>query len=213
MSQRGLRFPILATGLALLLAMNAACESGRHTQAPTADQRAAASARYPRLAIPEKGGLPDLSGVEIQFGRTSCFGWCPDYSLILHGDGRGEYEGRGCVKFVGKTEFTLAGEVLLEILDRFEAMNFLEMTPDEFPLMIDSSYELFHLTIGGRTRDFTNDWIMPEMAQRARAKGRPISQDVLDLSEQLTALATLIDERVHVEQWIGTDDERRSHDY
>ncbi len=194
----------------LLLAWSAACESTRHTMAPTEDERAAASARYRRLAIPDKRGAPDLSGVEIQFTRTSCFGSCPYYSLVLHGNGRGEYEGRSWVKLVGKAEFTLPGEALLEILDRFEAMNFLEMTPGEVPLMIDSSYELFHLTIGGRTRDFTNDWIMPELAQRARAKGRPISQDVLDLSEQLTALATLIDERVHIEQWTGTDDERQT---
>ncbi len=213
MSHRGLRFSILPVGLMLLLAWSAACESTRHTMAPTEDERAAASARYPRLAIPDKSGAPDLSGVEIQFTRTSCFGSCPAYSLVLRGDGRGEYEGRGWVKLVGKAEFTLASEVLLEILDRFEGMNFLERTPGELPTMVDGTFEFFHLDVDGRTRDFSNYWVMPGEVKRAKAMGQPISQDLLDLNEQLTALATLIDERVHVEQWIGTDDERRSHDY
>ena len=51
------------------------------------------------LLVPAAPHFPtNLSGLRIKLERTSCFGFCPDYSVTIYGDGTFVYEGHRLVK-------------------------------------------------------------------------------------------------------------------
>ena len=43
----------------------------------------------------------DRGPVRIVLERLPCFGWCPTYRVVIHADGRVEYEGAGYVRTIG----------------------------------------------------------------------------------------------------------------
>jgi len=71
----------VCTGLLLLLAACAAAP------APPA----AAPAAPARLADPSRPAPPD--GFEVRLRRSGCYGRCPVYAVVLHGDGTVDYSG------------------------------------------------------------------------------------------------------------------------
>jgi hypothetical protein len=72
----------------------------------------------------------------ITLERTVCFGTCPDYKIIIHGDGRLVYEGRRFVKTVGAVESTVTQEQLRQLVAEFEKADYFSLC-DEYPSSCD----------------------------------------------------------------------------
>jgi hypothetical protein len=60
----------------------------------------------------------------ITLERTVCYGMCPSYKVTISADGAVVFEGRRFVKNVGTAESTISQEKLLELIDRFDKMNY-----------------------------------------------------------------------------------------
>ncbi len=142
--------------------------------------------------ISNTGGAPTgahepLATIE----RTACFGWCPIYKLTVFRDGVVEYEGEDFVKTKGKATGHLAPDELAALDDLFAKHGYLELADaytdysvTDMP-SVNTSY-----SSGGRTKKI---------------------QHYLGDSSAPAALGEVesgIDRIVHVEQWIGTEDER-----
>src|SRR5262245_21178240 len=67
---------------------------------------------------------PDLSTVTIGLERTSCFGTCPAYSIVINGDGRVDYNGRSSVKETRTRHGRIESEKLRALVSEFEKARF-----------------------------------------------------------------------------------------
>lgn len=67
---------------------------------------------------------PVNSNVEIILTRSVCFGFCPDYTVTISGDGQVRYEGRRFVNAVGTRTATVPREDVARLLQRFDAVGF-----------------------------------------------------------------------------------------
>ncbi|SET03108.1 DUF6438 domain-containing protein [Hymenobacter actinosclerus] len=104
-------FPLLA----LLLSLPAlpACKAGR--PAATAS---AATADSPQ---------PQQQEPVLLFGRTACFGTCPDYTARFFADGRLEYEGRTHAPVEGNRSVKLNPAVVQKLLREADQIGFYQM--------------------------------------------------------------------------------------
>jgi hypothetical protein len=71
-------------------------------------------------ASPQPGGGP----VSITLTRSVCFGFCPDYTVTITGEGAVSYVGRRFVNVVGEQHATVPREEVQALLRRFDAVNF-----------------------------------------------------------------------------------------
>ncbi len=67
---------------------------------------------------------PVTSNVEITLTRTMCYGFCPDYTVTVTGEGQVRYEGRQFVDAVGVRTATVPREDVARLLERFDAIGF-----------------------------------------------------------------------------------------
>lgn len=68
---------------------------------------------------------PENAGpVEITLERTPCFGFCPDYSVTISGDGDVLYEGRRFVAVTGEQHGQISAADVQRLLARFDAIGF-----------------------------------------------------------------------------------------
>ena len=68
---------------------------------------------------------PENAGpVEISMTRTPCFGFCPDYTVTISGDGGVLYEGRRFVNVVGERRAQISPAQVQALLARFDAIGF-----------------------------------------------------------------------------------------
>jgi hypothetical protein len=144
------------------------------------------------MPISNTGGAPTgahepLATIE----RTACFGWCPIYKLTVFRDGVVEYEGEDFVKTKGKATGRLAPEALAALDELFATHGY---------LALDDAYTDYSVTD------------MPSVNTSYSSGGRTKAiKHYLGDSKAPAALAEVengIDRIVHVEQWIGTEDER-----
>ena len=142
--------------------------------------------------ISNSGGAPTgahelLASIE----RTACFGWCPIYKLTVYRDGAVEYEGEDYVKVKGKANGRLAPEELTALDDLFQKAGYLAM---------HDKYTDYSVTD------------MPSVNTSYSAGGqiKKIEHYLGDdhAPKELGTVEEGIDRIVHVEQWIGTEDER-----
>ena len=128
---------------------------------------------------------PDLDEVIITLERTACYGFCPIYSLTIHGDGTVLYEGEDFVETVGKAETVISREKVEQLISEFEKVDYnslkdtyTERTITDAPSVITS------ITRNGKTKTiehYHGDFNAPE---------------------KLTELEDKIDEIVNSDQWI-----------
>jgi hypothetical protein len=67
---------------------------------------------------------PVNSNVEITLTRSVCYGFCPDYTVTVTGDGQVRYEGRRFVNAVGARAATVPREDVAGLLQRFDQVGF-----------------------------------------------------------------------------------------
>lgn len=65
-----------------------------------------------------------MNDVEITLTRGVCFGFCPDYTVTINGDGRVRYEGRRFVNVVGERTATIPREDVANLVRRFDEIGF-----------------------------------------------------------------------------------------
>jgi hypothetical protein len=67
---------------------------------------------------------PDAGPVRITLERSVCFGFCPDYSVTITGDGEVRYEGRRFVNVGGRQTAMIPAADVDRLLARFDAIGF-----------------------------------------------------------------------------------------
>ena len=127
----------------------------------------------------------DLDGVIITLERTACYGFCPIYSLTIHGDGTVIYEGEDFVETVGKAETIISIEKVEQLISEFEKVNYdslkdtyTEKTITDAPSVITS------------------------ITRNEKTKTVEHYHGDFDAPEELTGLEDKIDEIVNSERWI-----------
>jgi len=73
----------------------------------------------------------DLSDVVITLNRTVCYGTCPEYSIMIYGNGTVIYDGRIFVKMVGIQVYQIPVESVEELVNEFYKINYFFL-PDRF---------------------------------------------------------------------------------
>jgi hypothetical protein len=153
------------------------------------------------VAARTPGSPIDLSTVEIRLDRTECYGSCPNYSVVILGNGHVRYIGRTFVKVVGEQEATLPESALCKLLDEFGRVNFANLRDEYRESVTDCQTTVLTLRLGDHTKRVENYW--------AHGAFDDMGIEVADrgIHEQLDFLADVIDEAVGIERWIGTLDE------
>lgn len=90
--------------------------------------------------------------VEIRLNRTVCFGFCPDYTVTINGEGEVRYEGRRFVDAVGVRTATIPREDVARLLARFDEIGFDNLRDSYRGQMTDLPTYTISLTRNGRTK-------------------------------------------------------------
>jgi Domain of unknown function (DUF6438) len=125
--------------------------------------------------------------------RTPCFGFCPVYKVTIFRDGIVEYEGKRFVKVQGRATGRLSASQLAELRALFARNGYLQLA---------SSYQKQQAT--DLPSAFTS-------YSPASGRTKSVKHYLGDFSapEALTRVEEGIDRSVHIEQWIGTPEERQ----
>lgn len=67
---------------------------------------------------------PESTPVLITLNRTVCFGFCPDYTVTISGDGEVRYTGRRFVNVVGERTAAIPRADVERLIARFDAIGF-----------------------------------------------------------------------------------------
>ncbi len=94
---------------------------------------------------------PDPS-VRITLERTVCFGFCPDYSVTITGDGQVTYDGHRFVAVKGQQHGTASTEEIATLLQRFDSVNFMSLRNEYRAPVTDLPTYTVTLQRGGRTK-------------------------------------------------------------
>jgi hypothetical protein len=180
---------ILMTGALLLLG----CGSGKHTELDSDRDRRA-------VVLPTEE--EDREAAQITLVRAQCGGgYCPNYTLIIRSTGQVTYLGRSHVRVTGVQDTTIPKEVVRSLLRHFEEAGFFELADQYQSGARDCATAYLTQRIGDRTKTVENYWCDLPQPSKEVEKWRE--------QRSLNRLAELVDEAVHVDQWIGTEIERR----
>lgn len=90
--------------------------------------------------------------VEIVLVRTACYGFCPDYTVTVTGDGHVRYEGRRFVNAVGQRTAQIPAADVARLLQRFDAVRFESLRDAYRANVTDLPTYTIRLTRNGRTK-------------------------------------------------------------
>lgn len=93
-----------------------------------------------------------MSNVEITLQRGVCFGFCPDYTVTITGDGQVRYEGRRFVNAVGERTATIPREDVARLLALFDEIGFDRLRDAYRAQVTDLPTYAVTLTRNGRTK-------------------------------------------------------------
>lgn len=122
----------------------------------------------------------------ITLDRTACFGYCPDYSLTIRGDGSVVYEGRSFVREIGKREGTISPEDFKKLVDEFYTIKYFTLKDSYDTNFEDVPTITTSITIDGKTKKVLNKYVAEELPE-----------EVIKLNE----LQNNIDKAVNSERW------------
>lgn len=141
------------------------------------------------------GSLRDepLSTVTISLDRGPCFGFCPDYSVTIKGDGTVIYEGRNFVPTQGTITTTVPVESVERLVAEFDDADFFALEEDYSVNATDLPTTITTLSIGGTTKRIVHYGV-----------GCDVDDPVLDTApEALCRLEALIDEVAGTKKWVS----------
>lgn len=123
----------------------------------------------------------DLEDVTISLERTPCFGFCPDYTVTVFGNGTVVYEGRNFVAVEGEQRGQIPQEDVRELVDEFYDARFFNMRDRYEQSVTDLPSQTTSITIDGKTKSVYRYGFEPE---------------------RLTMLEDKIDEIAQTEKWV-----------
>ena len=168
----------IAVTLICVAMSSAACAQGKSTIKTTP----------PRLPT-------DLKGLRIQLVRTPCFGWCPDYSVSILGDGTVIYEGHRFVKIKGKRAGRVSIDAVQRLANRF----------------VTSGYFVLGLSYGACGSDLPTAVTSIEWPGVKKTVTDCGEVPVVNIPSVVIELEAAIDITANSQQWVGADKERRNY--
>lgn len=169
--------PFLRKGVATEAWVQDQVEVGAEPARPSAPSRAGAT--FPRPAEP--------SGFSMQLSRSGCYGTCPSYSVVIHGDGKVEFHGKHYVAIPGDYQARITPEAASQLLERFRAAGFFELKDTYRAGVTDNPTYCLELVIGAKKKtivDYVGTWV-----------GMP---------ESITELENAVDEAAGTDRWVTT---------
>jgi hypothetical protein len=104
------------------------------------------------LAACATPGAPPPGPVRITLERSVCFGFCPDYTVSISGDGQVTYEGRRFVNVAGRQTATIPAAEVQRLLARFDAVGFDRLQDEYRAHVTDLPTYIVTLERNGRTK-------------------------------------------------------------
>jgi Domain of unknown function (DUF6438) len=114
---------------------------------------------------PRAGTFPTLlepTGFSIRLSRSACFGSCPSYSVVIHGDGNIEFHGEHYVAMPGNHQARISPEAVARLLERFRAAQFFEFKDKYVASVTDNPTYCLELAIGAKKKtitDYVGTWV------------------------------------------------------
>lgn len=123
----------------------------------------------------------------ITLERQPCFGFCPVYTVTIHGDGRVEYNGTDFVEVTGPQTATIDPAAVQSLADRMTAAGYFDWNDAYINQEVtDNPYAITSITLSDgttkRIEHYYGDFSAPEA---------------------LTELEALIDETANTAPWVG----------
>lgn len=116
--------------------------------------------------------LPEapLDSFRIMLSRSGCFGWCPIYSVEIHGDGRVVYTGEGHVDVEGRHEYRIPVDDVRALLDQVRQEDLWSTDTEYMAGITDNPTYCLSIELGGQ-RHVITDYVgrmvgMPRAVQR-----------------------------------------------
>lgn len=120
------------------------------------------SAKPPSLRAGTFPTLLEPTGFSIRLSRSGCFGSCPSYSVLIHGDGKIEFHGEHHVAIPGNHQARISRESAAGLLERFRAAQFFEFKDKYVASVTDNPTYCLELTIGTKKKtitDYVGPWV------------------------------------------------------
>ena len=136
-----------------------------------------------------------LKGLKIKLCRTPCFGFCPDYSVSIFGDGTVTYEGRRFVKIKGKRQSRVSIDAVQRLANRF----------------VSSNYFALQLSYGQCGGDLPTAVTSIEWTRVKKTVTDCGELPVVTIPSVLRELELAIDITADSQQWVGVDTERANY--
>jgi hypothetical protein len=135
----------------------------------------------------------DLNSVVVEVSRGPCFGWCPAYTITIHGNGSVDYAGRMFAKRDRQTG-TVSSEDVARILQSLEEAHFFTLEDRAFSWCFDTPSVSVTVSFDGRSKRVVSD---------AGCAGAPSGAQA-----RFVGAADHIDKIVGSELWIRCEDGR-----
>lgn len=111
--------------------------------------------------IHEPPAVP-LGQVVIALDRSGCLGFCPSYTIEIHGDGTAIYTGHAFVDVTGRHTFTIPKEDVAALVQRMRVLHIWSMDKSYRAAVTDNPTYALKLTFGNQTReveDYVGAWV------------------------------------------------------
>lgn len=120
----------------------------------------------------------------VSLARTSCFGTCPVYTVIIYGDGKVNFEGRKHVNPVGQFEAQMSKESLKQLFVHIESLAWKDY-PEVYPIdNVDFPQFVLKYNRGNTTYTVKANSLA---AEELIALSKQIDLEISDLSWEETA--------------------------
>jgi serpin B len=132
----------------------------------------------------------DLNNITIKLERIACFGFCPIYSILIHGNGTVNYEGIRFVETNGTKTYKIPIDHVKELVTLIDEINYFSLD-DRYEIQVtDLPSAITTITIGDQTKSVYNygnsgpqklqhlEEKIDEMAQSNTLVGNPKSKQL-----------------------------------
>jgi hypothetical protein len=92
----------------------------------------------------------------IKLDRTMCPGACPDYSLVVHGDGKVLYEGRHYVAVKGRRQGRISATNVKNLFEEFYKVDYFSLKDRYDAIARDGAITKTSISADGRTKVVVN---------------------------------------------------------
>jgi len=134
---------------------------------------------------------PSYPDLLIRLQRDACFGTCPIYNLIIHFDGKVEYEGIAFVKVEGKQSSQISHVQLEELVNAIESVDFFSLQDQYPPSVTDMPFIQLSITLNGQNKTVQHYGSLACGEEKSLKK--------------LCELEHKIDTIVNSNQWVGNE--------